>query len=222
MRNQTPPAAGKAQAAAQPIDPSASSAFTKSGPMAALGDRLAFLKGFIKDPNGTASMVPSSHWLEQRVVNNARVRDAKCVIELGPGTGGTTRALLRQMNPQARLLAIELNPEFAAHVKSVVGDPRLHVECGSAERLAEYLAARRLPAPDAVISGIPFSTMPQDVGDRIAAALSRALVPGGRFVAYQWTPVVAERTIPYLGEPKREWEAFNIPPMRVFTWVKKG
>lgn len=189
-------------------------------PPTGLADRIAFLRGFLRDPNGVGSMVPSSRWLERRVVGNMRLADARCVVELGPGTGGTTRAVLRQLGPQARMLAIELDPGFAGFVRDTVRDPRLSVECGSAERLEEFLAARRLPAPDAIVSGIPFSTMPADVGDRIARAIAAVLPSGGRFVAYQWTPVVADRLMPYLGRPKREWEPLNLPPMRVFTWQK--
>jgi len=183
-------------------------------------DTLAFLRGFFRDPNGVGSVVPSSRWLEQRVVRNVRAADARCVVELGPGTGGTTRALLRVMSPQARMLAIELDPQFHAFVSANIRDARLHVECASAERLGELLESHRLPAPEAIVSGIPFSTMPADVGDRIAAQIGQVLAPGGRFVAYQWTPVVADRLLPYLGRPIREWEPLNLPPMRVFTWVK--
>jgi phosphatidylethanolamine/phosphatidyl-N-methylethanolamine N-methyltransferase len=185
-------------------------------------DAWTFLRGFVRDPKGVAAVIPSSRWLERHVVRNARAEAARCAVELGPGTGGMTRRMLSTIGPQARMLAIELEPAFHAHLRGTIEDRRLSVELGSAERLEEFLAARRLPAPDVVISGIPFSTMPAEVGDRIAAAIGRALAPGGRFVAYQWTPVVAVRTIPYLGEPRREWELWNVPPMRVFTWVKAG
>lgn len=183
-------------------------------------DSLQFLKAFLREPNAIASIVPSSKRLIGRAVDNARLSEAKCVVELGPGTGGSTRVLLSQMSPKARLLTIEMNAECHEHLRRNVIDARLQSECTSAENLVELIAAHRLPAPDAIISGIPFSTMPVEVGDRIAAAIAASLAPGGRFVAYQWTPRVADRTIPYLGEPKREWELFNIPPMRVFTWVK--
>lgn len=189
-------------------------------PPVGLADRLAFLRGFLRDPNGVGSVVPSSRWLERRVVTRMGLADARCVVELGPGTGGTTRAVLRALGGQARMLAIELDPGFAAFVRDTVTDPRLSVECGSAERIEEFLSARRLPAPDAIVSGIPFSTMPADIGDRIAKAIAQVLPPGGRFVAYQWTPVVAQRLEPYLGPARREWEPLNLPPMRVFTWRK--
>lgn len=216
--NQTNPSS--AAKAAAPTEASGTTAVAPATLFGDLRDRLAFLKGFLGSPNGVASMVPSSHWLEQRVVKAAGLAQARCVIELGPGTGGTTRALLRAMPTQGRLLAIELNPGFHAHVKKVVRDPRLHVELGSAEDIGAFLAARHLPPADAVISGIPFSTMPHEVGDRIAQAVAAHLAPGGRFVAYQWAPAVAERTTPYLGSPQVQFEALNIPPMRVYTWTK--
>jgi phosphatidylethanolamine/phosphatidyl-N-methylethanolamine N-methyltransferase len=186
-----------------------------------LADRLAFLVGFIRDPSGVGSVAPSSARLERRLVRNARIAEARTIVELGPGTGGTTRAFLKAMSPQARLVAIELDPVFHARLADTLRDPRLFVEHGSAERIAEFLAARRLPAPDAIVSGIPFSTMPQDVGERIAASVADVLAPGGRFVAYQVRPRVAEFTSPHLGPPKFEWEPWNIPPMRVFTWVRR-
>ncbi|HYF60835.1 MAG TPA: methyltransferase type 12 [Burkholderiaceae bacterium] len=191
-----------------------------AAPGSGLGDRLAFLLGFVRDPAGVGSVVPSSHRLERRLVREARIADARTIVELGPGTGGTTRAFLRAMTPQARLLAIELDPVFHRRLADAVADPRLFAECASAERIGELLAARRLPAPDAIVSGIPFSTMPQDVGERIAAGVASVLAPGGRFVAYQVRPRVADFATPHLGPPRFAWEWWNVPPMRVFTWVK--
>jgi phospholipid N-methyltransferase len=223
MHDAHKPSTPTAHAAVQPLDDDLNDA----GPASAgtdrggsLGDRLAFLLGFVRDPAGVGSVVPSSRRLEQRLVRNAAIADARTVVELGPGTGGTTRAFLRAMGPQGRLVAIELDPVFHARLADTIRDPRLFAECGSAERIADYLAARRLPAPDAIVSGIPFSTMPQDVSERIAKAVADVLAPGGRFVAYQVRPRVADYATPHLGAPALEWEAWNIPPMRVFTWVK--
>lgn len=185
-----------------------------------LRGRLEFLRGFLRHPAQVGSVWPSSHRLEQRLVRSAGVAQARTVVELGPGTGGTTAALLEAMPPAARLLAIELDPTFHQHLRHSLHDGRLLLELGSAERLAEVLAARRLPAPDAIVSGIPFSTMPADMSDRIAAAIAQVLRPGGRFVAYQVRAHVAAYARPYLGTPETRWEPVNVPPVRVFTWTK--
>ena len=188
--------------------------------VAQLRDSFQFLRGFARNPAQVGSVVPSSRYLEQRLVREARMADARTVVELGPGTGGTTAAFLRAMSPAARLLAIELDPEFHRHLCSSLEDSRLILELGSAEKLADFLAAHRLPAPDAIVSGIPFSTMPPEVSGRVAAAVAQVLRPGGRFVAYQVRAHVAGFVTPYLGEPDKQWEVVNVPPVRVFTWVK--
>ena len=124
------------------------------------------------------------------------------------------------MGAGARLLAIELDPRFHQHLQQSIEDPRLLLELGSAEHLPEFLAARRLAAPDAIVSGIPFSTMPVELADRIAATIAQVLRPGGRFVAYQVRAHVARYATPYLGQPRKQWEIVNVPPVQVFTWTK--
>ncbi len=181
---------------------------------------VAFLRGFLRNPGQVGSVWPSSRWLEQRLVQRAGIAQARTVVELGPGTGGTTAAFLQALPASGRLLAVELDPGFHGHLAHTLDDPRLLLELASAERLADLLAARRLPAPEAIVSGIPFSTMPADVADRIAALVAQVLRPGGRFVAYQVRAHVARYTAPHLGPARREWELLNVPPVRVFSWTK--
>ncbi|MDB5886707.1 MAG: Ribosomal adenine dimethylase domain protein [Polaromonas sp.] len=187
-----------------------------------LRDSFQFLRGFVRNPAQVGSIIPSSRQLEQRLVRSARLRDARMVVELGPGTGGTTSAFLQAMGATAQLLAIELDTEFHHRLHASLHDPRFNLELGSAERLAEFLSARWLPAPDAIISGIPFSTMPPEVSDRVASTVARVLRPGGRFVAYQVRGHVSGFMSPYLGQPEKSWEVINVPPVRVYTWVKPG
>ena len=187
-----------------------------------LRDSFEFLRGFARNPAQVGSVIPSSRWLEQRLVREAGIAEARIIVELGPGTGGTTAAFLRAMPPAARLLAIELDREFHRHLSSTISDPRLMLELGSAEQLPNFLSKHRLAAPDAIVSGIPFSTMPPDVSQRIAAGIAQVLRPGGRFVAYQFRAHVAGFLSPHLGEPDKQWEVANIPPVRVFTWVKRA
>lgn len=181
---------------------------------------LAFLRGFLRNPAQVGSVVPSSPQLERRLVEMAEVRNARCVVELGPGTGGTTQALLAAMQPSATLLAVELDEQFHALLRASIADHRLVLARGSAEHVGEFLQAHGLPPPDAIVSGIPFSTMPPEVSDRIAAHVGQLLRPGGRFVAYQVRAHVADFVTPYLGAPRKCWEIVNVPPVRVFTWVK--
>jgi phosphatidylethanolamine/phosphatidyl-N-methylethanolamine N-methyltransferase len=211
-----------AVAAPYPGDPVAIAARrdAPTGRASRLTDAMAFLRGFIAHPLEVASVLPSSVFLENRVVQSASLAQARCVVELGPGTGGTTRALLRALAPQARLLAIEVHPGFCGRLRRLIDDPRLAVHAGSAEALAEALRRRGLPPPDVVVAGIPFSTLPRESAERIAEAIHANLAPGGRVVAYQWRPRAAGYLAPLLGLPRTVWEWRSLPPMRVFVWVK--
>jgi phospholipid N-methyltransferase len=181
-----------------------------------------FFRGFMRSPEQVGSVIPSSRFMERRITDMAELASARCVVELGPGTGGTTRAILEAMPADGRLLTIELDPQFSALLDDI-GDPRLVSHIGSAADLGLILQQYGLPAPDAVISGIPFSTMPRAVADTIIEAIGRELAPGGRFLAYQFRGHVARISEPVLGKPSEtEFELFNIPPMRFYLWRRQA
>lgn len=183
------------------------------------GSGLAFLLGFLKRPDLVGSVVPSSRFLERRIVNVAAIAQARLAVEFGPGTGGTTRAILEALPGDGKLLAIEINPEFASRLRAN-HDPRLIVHQGSAEHIQETLSHYELARPDAIVSGIPFSTMPLSLGRQILHSLWSCLAPGGRFVAYQFREQVAVIGRDLLGNPDIELELLNVPPVRVFCWRK--
>jgi phospholipid N-methyltransferase len=184
--------------------------------------RVLFLQDFFKRPREVGSIIPSSRFLERRIVRCAELRDASTVVELGPGTGGTTRAVLHAMRPDAQLLVIEINWRFARMIRNSVRDPRLLVHRGNAAHIAEILEERSFGAPDVVLSGIPFSTMPHDVGIEILQAVHGSLTPGGRFVAYQVRDRVETLGRKVFGPARIQTELLNVPPMRVFCWDKRG
>ena len=178
-----------------------------------------FFRSFLERPREVGSIIPSSRFLERRVARVAALRDARVVVELGPGTGGTTQALLRAMRPDARALAIEINPRLAERVRRRLPDPRLLVHAGSAAEIAEALGAHDLDAPDVVISGIPFSTMPRPLALAILRAVRDVLAPGGRFVAYQVRDRVAVLAREVFAPPSTvALEVRNVPPMRVYRF----
>jgi phospholipid N-methyltransferase len=183
-------------------------------------ERIAFLRGFLKHPQQVGSIIPSSQFLERRIARLAGVGNARVVVELGPGTGGTTRALLKSMRDRARLLCLELNPQFHDIVRRI-DDPRLIVHHGSAEELGAVMERHGLEDADAIVSGIPFSTMPPSVAGRILDGIYAALVPGGRFVAYQVRGHVEVLSRPYFGPAQVNVELLNIPPVRIYRWEKR-
>lgn len=182
----------------------------------------AFFRGFLREPGQVGSVIPSSRFLERGIVDAADLSSARRVVELGPGTGGTTRTFLRHLGQEARLLSIELSPWFH-ELLGEISDPRYTNHLGSAEDLPEILSSHNFGQPDVVISGIPFSKMPAPIASRVAQAIAANLTADGRFIAYQFRSDVARITTPVLGPPASSTlEMRNIPPMRIYRWQKAG
>ncbi len=180
---------------------------------------LFFFQEFLKHPLQIGSVIPSSQALIKRVTETAQVQNARTIVELGPGTGCTTKAILENMRKDARLLSIEINPNFFSIINQIQ-DSRLIAHLGDARKLKQILADHHLQAPEAVISGIPFSTMSDECGSQIIRAIHEVLAPGGRFVAYQLSKKVISLCSPVMGQERVQFEFMNIPPMRVCCWEK--
>ena len=193
---------------------------SKKSTRSLLNGRFAFFQEFLKHPFQIGSIIPSSRFLEQRILGASAIASATTVVELGSGTGGTTRAILGAMPKHARLLSIEINPHFHSLVNDIE-DERLIAHLGSACELKTIISNYGLDAPDVVISGIPFSTMSNNDGSQVIDAISSQLAPNGRFVAYQVSGQVATLCRPVLGPGQMAMELLNIPPMRDYRWEKR-
>ncbi|MBX3443818.1 MAG: methyltransferase domain-containing protein [Planctomyces sp.] len=185
------------------------------------GHVLPFLSTFLQHPRELGTFLPSSRHLEARLVRNAAVETAATVVELGPGTGGTTQALLRAMPEDSRLVAIEVCPKLTRVLREI-DDPRLIVHQGGADELHDVLDDLSIESVDAVVSGIPFSTIPRTTARLILRASRSRLKPGGRFVAYQWSRAVTRLAKEFFGTPTSEFELRNFPPLRVYRWTKSA
>lgn len=181
---------------------------------------MLFLKEFIRHPTQLGSVIPSSGYLKRRIISNAQTADAKVIVELGPGNGGTTQTILDDMPADAKLLCIELNPQLYKLV-SGISDARFIAHHGDACDIESILQTYNLANPDVVISGIPFSCMEKEVGSALIEKIHSLLTPGGRFVAYQVNPRVSQLNTFFDQTFKTvETEWLNIPPLRVWRWQK--
>jgi len=181
---------------------------------------LVFLSEFLKHPTQLGSIIPSSGFLKQRIVKNADVANAKVIVELGPGNGGTTQTILNAMRPDAKLLCIELNQGLFELV-SEIDHAGFIAHHGDACDIESILQSYKLAMPDVVISGIPFSCMDRSTGASLIKKVHAILNPGGRFVAYQVNPRVRKLNTFFdqsLMAVETEW--FNVPPLRVWRWLK--
>ena len=186
-----------------------------------LKDSALFLKHAIKHPLQVGYILPSSPWLIAEIAGAAELAGKKRIIELGPGTGGTTKGLLAAMDDDAELITVEINPKFIAHMNKTIDDKRLTIDDSGAQNLSEIISKRNWPYADVIVSGIPFTTLPKGMDKDIMAAIHKTLKPGGLFLAYQLRDHVSGLAAPSFGEPSKQKVTYkNFPPMKIYTWRK--
>lgn len=178
---------------------------------------ISHLAALLRDP-AVASVARSSRYLARRVARSLP-RGASRVVELGAGDGAVTRLLLGRMPRGGRLVAVELNAELFDGLRRIA-DPRLRSVRGDARRLPLHMARARMRRADAVVSGLPMSLFGRVERLRLLLAVRDALRPGGRFVAYQTTPMLAPLLEASFRRVDVGFELRNLPPLFVLTAVK--
>ncbi len=181
---------------------------------------LLFARNFLKHPKMLGSIIPSSRFLVNQVLRKVDWDKAKVIVEYGPGVGTFTREILRRMAADAMLFVFETNPDFVQFLQSRLEDPRLHVVHGSAGDVDAVLQKYGKSHADYVISGIPFSTMPETVRDAILHATHSILHPQGAFLVYQFSASVLPHLTRFFSDVSRSFEPLNILPARLFYCVK--
>jgi phospholipid N-methyltransferase len=162
------------------------------------------------------SLIPSSRFLVERLLNKIDWARARTVVEYGPGVGTITSRILARMHPQSRLVVFEMNEDFVGYLLRNFLDPRLHVIHGSAETVQKELDRLRLAGADYIISGIPYTTMPPRLRETIMRESRAALNPGGAVLVYQFTRAVLPHLRTHFRQVHQDFEPRNILPARLF------
>jgi phospholipid N-methyltransferase len=177
---------------------------------------LLFARNFVRYPKLLGSVIPSSRFLVKHVLSLVDWERARVVVEYGPGVGTITQEILKRIRPDATLVAIELNPCFVEFLQNEIDDPRLRVVYGSATDVRRILDDLNLPQADYVISGIPFTLLPDRVRRVVTRETHQVLHPEGAFVVYQFTRTVLRYVEPTFASVQQDFNLFNILPARIF------
>jgi phosphatidylethanolamine/phosphatidyl-N-methylethanolamine N-methyltransferase len=182
-----------------------------------------FLRRFLGDPKRTGAVAPSSPFLAREMARAVDPHAAGFVIELGPGTGPVTKALIARGIRRERLLLVEYDPYFCNLLAERF--PRARILRGDAYALGETLAGRAPRPVAAVVSSLPLLN---ETPERRIALLDDAFAlmgPEGVFVQFTYglrSPMpreaLAGRYIGRSGAPILR----NLPPASVWTYRQRG
>lgn len=175
-----------------------------------------FFKGFIKHPVMVGSIIPSSHLTVGKMLAPVDWDNMKLFVEYGPGIGTFCQPVLDRMRPDATLLVIDLNEDFIAYLRKTIHDSRLIAVHGSAADVNDIITQFGFECADYILSGLPFSTLPNNLGPVIASETAKALRPGGAFLVYQFRARARDFMAPHFRKIDSGYEFWNVLPCHLF------
>ena len=163
--------------------------------------------------------MPSGRVLARTMAQYVDVESDAPVVELGPGTGAITNALIARGVDQKRLVLVEYNPGFCALLRDRY--PQAQVIQGDAYRLRNSLREVLSSPASAVVSGLPLVTKPMQTRLRLIRDAFLALAPGAPFVQFTYSvaPPIP-RSLPGVSTEASERVWINLPPARVWVYRK--
>ena len=180
-------------------------------------DEVHFLRSWIEKPITTGAVMPSSKVLARTMAAYVDPKSKGPVVELGPGTGAVTQALVDRGIDPARLVLVEFNPSFCRMLRARY--PAATVVQGDAYRLRRLLETTLREPADAIVSGLPLVTKPMRTRVRLISEAMTLLRPGAPFVQFTYAMVppipkglngIRTEASPLI------W--LNLPPARVWTY----
>lgn len=202
--------------------PDVASLSSPSSSSAAVASAALFFRQFLTSPKSVGSIIPTSQTAIDALLDPIDWSRVRTFVEYGPGTGVFTRSILQRGAAELKLIAIDPNPAFIDHLRTHLPDRRLAAVQGSAADVEAILADHGRDHADFILSGLPFSTLPDGLGEQIMAATQRAVTPGGAFLVYQYSLFVLPLLKAHFDavDVSRVWRC--IPPTRLMrAWKKR-
>ncbi|MBX9454790.1 MAG: methyltransferase domain-containing protein [Rhizobium sp.] len=182
-------------------------------------DEIRFIKGVMSTPKTVGAIMPTSSRMAARMASIIDTASGLPVLELGPGTGVITKAILDKGVAPENVVSVEYSGEFVRHLRGKY--PGVNFINGDAFSLAETLENYRGKQFDCVISGIPLLNFPMHQRVKLIEDLLK-LVPVGRpVVQFSYGPVspVVARPDSYVIK-HFDFIVRNIPPAQIWHYRK--
>lgn len=175
---------------------------------------LDFLKGLIARPKNVGAIAPSSPALARAIAREINPSLPGPVLELGPGTGVVTEALIERGIAPDRITAIEYDPDFAKLVSQRF--PEVHVVRGDAFDLAKTLGNGEPFA--GIVSGLPLLNHPMERRRALIQAALERLKPGAPYVQFSYGTRPPIEAPPGSTVKRTALILLNLPPARVWVY----
>lgn len=179
-------------------------------------NRINFLIEYFKSPRTIGAVAPSSKKLAEKMVSSIDFKSAQCIIEYGPGTGVFTDKLIESKKRDTILILAECNEEFCKQLAERYSDyDNVVIVNDSAENIYKYLEEYKIEKVDYIVSGLPFTSLPKSVSNKILDNTRDILKEDGIFITFQYTLLKKGYISSYFKDISYERVISNVPPAYV-------
>ena len=145
-----------------------------------------WLQAYLKHPLRLGAIFPSSAALASLMVKHINSDTNGPVLELGPGTGSFTKALLRQGISEQNLVLVEQSQEFVKLLKSLF--PKATIVCNDARNISRISSDLGIKKFDEIVSGLPLNAIRDEQRRIICNESFKTLKPRGSIVQVSYLP----------------------------------
>jgi phosphatidylethanolamine/phosphatidyl-N-methylethanolamine N-methyltransferase len=184
-----------------------------------LDDEVRFFRSWMEKPLAIGAVTPSGKALARTMAAYVDPEMPGPIIELGPGTGPVTEALVARGIDPARLVLVEFNPHFCRLLRERY--PTATVIQGDAYGLRHLLTSLVQNPAAAVVSGLPLFTKPLQMRLRLLYEAFALMMPGAPFIQFTYaavSPIPKSHGNVKAQASERIWS--NFPPARVWVYRK--
>lgn len=192
-----------------------------------LREHILMASRFLRSPRTVGAVSASSRALAEAMVAGIPTDRPVTVVELGPGTGAFTGAIVERIAPGSKFLAIDLESTFVERIRRRW--PSVDCVCASAADLENLVNERRMNPVDHVVSGLPFASIPVAMTRAILDGIEHTLRPGGSFTTFQYLhgyfmppgrTFRREMSERMHAAPRRQLVLKNFPFAFTLTWTR--
>ena len=180
-------------------------------------EEVQFFKGWQKDKKGVGALIPTSNHTARRMASVINPHSGMPVLELGPGTGVITKAILAKGIQPERLTSVEYSRDFYDGL--VQRFPGVDFRLGDAFALDKVLGERRVVQFDCVISAVPMLSFPMAQRVALLEDLLGRIPPGRPVIQITYGPLSPVTKLPGRYEVSHyDFVVRNIPPAQLWTY----
>ena len=181
---------------------------------------IQFIKESLKSLKEVGTILPSSKFVIEKMVEPINFEKKLTILELGSGSGVITKKLLEKMSCDSQLICFETNKTFYQELKKINNKKMILIN-ESAEMMESYLNEFDIDNVDYIVSSVPLVSLPKETTNKILSVSVEILGKRGKLIQLQYTKLLDKRLKSYYNQIDIQFTSKNYLPAFIYTCYNK-